>query len=392
MSGSRKLTRRRDDDPVRVHPDGRVAWWTGGKPGSGDRKMERKGTRENAEAYADELHAQLRRGPTTSGPKGDATLAEIVQDLLDTLRAEHAPEGTVRQYKSDWNAHMADSIGTVRCREAATWHYRQVFSGLLQEKASQQVMRNVARILGVVIEFGEDNNYFGTEEPFGSATRRTRIVEKYRKRARIAGAEEAKRITLDVCPSAEDVDEYAAAFEAEYPGYGARLVLLAFATGLRFCELLALRWDSIDLVTLEVDVDWQLDRYGNWPDLKPPKNGRRREARLWASYADVAASLIADALQREGEEHGWLFPRHRSVTKWADQAGHLATAAAERCDWDWTFHWLRHAYASWNLAKVQRWLGHAKPSTTTDIYMHDTSEDDEDVLEQTRRPPGKKVA
>ena len=35
-----------------------------------------------------------------------------------------------------------------------------------------------------------------------------------------------------------------------------------------------------------------------------------------------------------------------SVTKWADQAGHLATAAAERCDWDWTFHWLRHAYAS----------------------------------------------
>jgi hypothetical protein len=113
VSGSRKLTRRRDDDPVRVHPDGRVAWWTGGKPGSGDRKMERKGTRENAEAYADELRAQLRRGPTTSGPKGDATLAEIVQDLLDTLRAEHAPEGTVRQYKSDWNAHMADSIG--RC-------------------------------------------------------------------------------------------------------------------------------------------------------------------------------------------------------------------------------------------------------------------------------------
>ncbi len=99
-----------------------------------------------------------------------------------------------------------------------------MFSGLLQEKASQQVMRNVARTLGVVIEFGEDNNYFGTEEPFGSATRRTSIVEKYRKRARIAGAEEAKRITLDVCPSAEDVDEYAAAFEAEYPGYGARLV------------------------------------------------------------------------------------------------------------------------------------------------------------------------
>jgi integrase len=258
----------------------------------------------------------------------------MVQDMLDTLRAEHTPEGTVRQYKSEWNAHMADGIGTVHCREAATWHYRQVFSRLLQKKASQQVMRPVARTLGTVIDFGEDNGYFGTEEPFGSATRRTRIAEKYRKRARIAGAEDTKRITLDVCPSTADIDEYAAAFEKEYPGCGARLVWLAFATGLRFCELLAQRWDSIDLVTLDVAVDWQLDRYGSWPDLKPPKNGKRRTARLWRHYFDVAAGLVADALAREGGEHGWLFPRHRSVTKWADQAGHLATAAAESCDWN----------------------------------------------------------
>lgn len=404
MSADVKVSRRRDDDPVRVYSDGRVAWWTGGKPGVGDRKIARKGSQENAETYAEELRTELCRAPAARGPKGDATLAEMVQDLLDTLRAEHAPEGTVRQYKSDWNAHMADSIGTVRCREAATWHYRQVFSRLLQEKTSQQVMRNVARTLGVAIDFGEDNGYFGTEEPFGSATRRTRIAEKYRKRARIAGAEETKRITLDVCPSAADIDEYAAAFEKEYPGYGARLVWLAFATGLRFCELLALRWDCIDLVTLDVAVDWQLDRYGNWPDVKPPKNGKRRTTRLWRHYFDVAASLVADALAREGEEHGWLFPRHRSVTKWADRAGHLATAAAESCDWDWTFHWTRHAYASWNLAskaaggyevhpkKVQKRLGHARLSTTLDTYVHEPPEDDEEFLEETRRPPGQKAA
>lgn len=270
MSTDGKVTRRRDDDPVRVYSDGRVAWYTGGKPGVGDRKIARKGTRENAEAYAEELRTELRRSPSTLGPKGDATLAEMVQDMLDTLRAEHAPEGTVRQYKSDWNAHMADIIGTVRCREAATWHYRQVFSRLLQEKASQQVMRNVARTLGTVIDFGEDNDYFGTDEPFGSATRRTRIAAKYRKRARIAGAEDAKRITLDVCPSAVDIDEYAAAFEKEYPGYGARLVWLAFATGLRFCELLALRWDSIDLVTLDIAST------GSWTGTATGRTSSRR--------------------------------------------------------------------------------------------------------------------
>jgi integrase len=94
------------------------------------------------------------------------------------------------------------------------------------------------------------------------------------------------------------------------------------------------------------------------------------------------------------------------VTKWADQAGHLATAAAESCDWDWdwTFHWTRHAYASWNLAskaaggyeahpkKLQRWLGHARLSTTLDTYVHEPAEDDEEFLEETRRPPGQKAA
>lgn len=94
-------------------------------------------------------------------------------------------------------------------------------------------------------------------------------------------------------------------------------------------------------------------------------------------------------------------PRHRSVKKWADHAGRLATAAAGRCDWDWTFHWLRHAYASWCLTprldggsevhprKVQKWLGHAEMSTTTDTYVHEPREDDEHVRQETRRLPGR---
>jgi hypothetical protein len=41
VSRKRKLTRRRDDDPVRVYDDGRIAYWTGGAPGVGDRKVQR---------------------------------------------------------------------------------------------------------------------------------------------------------------------------------------------------------------------------------------------------------------------------------------------------------------------------------------------------------------
>ena len=87
------------------------------------------------------------------------------KDSLDTLRDEGAPEGTVRQYKSEWNTHVPADIGTVRCADTAIWHYTRVFSSLLQEKASEQVVKNVARTLGHVIQFGVDHGYFEDHDP-----------------------------------------------------------------------------------------------------------------------------------------------------------------------------------------------------------------------------------
>ena len=66
----------------------------------------------------------------------------------------------------------------------------------------------------------------------------------------------------------------------------------------------------------------------------------------------------------------------------------------------WTFHWLRHAYASWSLlprdlggygfavASVQAWLGHAKPSTAQDMYLARQPNDVEVAQERTVAPPG----
>jgi hypothetical protein len=152
VSIEKKPTRRRDDDPVRVYGDGRLAYWTGGRPGLGTREWERLGTRENAEARAVKLREILRRGLSRTAPKADATLDEMVQDTLDTLRAEGAPEGTVRQYKSEWNTHVPSDVGAVRCGDTAIWHFTRVFSTTLQgtaeERASEQVVKNVARTLG----------------------------------------------------------------------------------------------------------------------------------------------------------------------------------------------------------------------------------------------------
>jgi integrase len=402
VSRKRKLTRRRDDDPVRVYDDGRIAYYTGGAPGVGDRKIQRCGSREAAELRATELRKQLLLHRPT--PKANATLDDLMRAAVKHWRKVGHPTGTIQQYRPDWNTHVPPKTGAIPCREVDISHYTAIFNQLNEKQASEQVIDAVARTLGaVVIKFGVLNGYFPGGQPFGGPDlRRAAVAGARATAARQNRARPKKRIHLDECPAAADVDKYAAAFEEEYPGYGARLVWLAFGTGLRINEALALRWDSIDLDTLSVAVDWQLDRYQTWPARALPKGNKPRTTQLWSCYRDVAASLIEDAVNREGPDHGWLFPRHRSEKKWADQAGKLAGAARKRCGWQWRgFHWLRHGWASWSLApesdggyginptRVQEWLGHAKLSTTTDTYVHKPRGDHSHIRETTRRLPGR---
>jgi integrase len=392
-------TKRRDSDPVRVYDNGRLWYWTGGRPGKGIRTPERCGSREAAEARAAELRVKLAR-THGRGRHPATTLDQLMQDLLIHLRRVGDPEGSIRAYKTNWNRWVPEEVGTVRCFDVALQHWSAILTHLDEQKASEPVVRNVTRTLGVALEFGLENGYFPTDEPFGAPRRRHKRKQKSLKRARIHQAEKAKKITAELCPTLADVEKLATAFEAEYPGYGRRLVLLAFASGLRINELLALRHDSFDLDTCEIAVDWQLNRYQHWPAVARPKGGKTRTAIFWRHYRPIVESLIADARARGGEDHGWIFPRHRSTVGWADQASKLGTAAKKASDWDWSFHWLRHAWASLSLAprtvggygldpqSVSEWLGHAKLSTTLDLYVVAQQDATATAMSLIAGPPG----
>lgn len=403
MSDSTKNTKRRDQDPVHVHRDGRVTYWTGGKPGLGQRIFQRCGSVEAAEVRAAELRQRLAK-THGMGPQSSGNLDQAMRDMIISMRDSGGEEGSIRQYRSNWNKWVPESVGNVRCLDVDIRHWSEIFDNANKERASETTIKNVARTLGVFTEWAVDHGYFASSEPFGDPRRRQTIVKKARKRARIVKEKAKRRYRLTTCPKTEDVEKFATAFEEVYPGYGGRLVLLAFATGLRLNEVLALRHDSINLETGEVSVDWQLDRYNAWPAVKRPKNGRPRVALLWSFYTYVAESLIQDSLAREEDDphHGWLFPRHDSNTAWADKAGKLAGAAKRSCDWDWTFHWLRHSWATYSLAStesggfqldavsVQEWLGHARLSTTQDMYVERRMGDVQAARESTSRGPGAK--
>src|ERR1035437_7591435 len=88
VSTRRKITKRRDVDAVRVYPDGRLAYWTGGKAGVGARKFERCGYMAIAEKRAGDLRHRFQSRQFGAAPRPDATLDDLVQSLLDHIRSE----------------------------------------------------------------------------------------------------------------------------------------------------------------------------------------------------------------------------------------------------------------------------------------------------------------
>lgn len=400
MSTKRKPAARRDSDPVRVYRDGRVAYWDSGVPGKGKRRYERHDPGAPAEARAEELRIRI-RSIAKLGPKAWRTLDQAFQDMLIQKRSVKAEEGSIRQYKTNWNAWIPEEIGETVCLDADLSTWTAIFDHANAEGASETTVRSIGRTVGTLAKWGVARGYFGPE-PFGGILQRQVVLSEAKGVARVVAAELRKDYSPAMCPTVADVEKFAAAFEAVYPGYGERLVKLAFASGLRINELLALEHDSIDFETNLISVDWQLDRYNHWPARKLPKYKKRRKAFLRTAYLDVARSLVEDSLARDPEdcEYGRLFPRHRSVVSWAEQAGKLSGEAIKAAEWAWTFHWLRHAYASYSLlpvdlggygfavASVQAWLGHAKPSTTQDMYVQRQVNDVDIAKDRTALPPG----
>jgi integrase len=152
------------------------------------------------------------------------------------------------------------------------------------------------------------------------------------------------------------------------------LYVTALGTGLRQGELLALRWQDIDLERGELTVRHTLGRFTR--ELAPTKTERsRRTLRLSHRVAEALATHREQ--QRVVPLSGLVFTSGagaplQSVNVTRDLQRHLARLGLPRQ----RFHDLRHAFATLaieageDLGVVSRILGHTTFATTADIYAH----------------------
>jgi integrase len=161
--------------------------------------------------------------------------------------------------------------------------------------------------------------------------------------------------------------------------------LIAFATGMRRGEILALRWQRVDLDRGALEVVETIEQTKTAPlRFKPPKSGRTRaitlpafavaELRRWKT--EQAQELLRLGVRQTGatlvcgQADGEVRSPHDLTNQFARFIHQMKELPQVR------FHDLRHSHATQLLASgvhpkiAQERLGHSSISITLDLYSH----------------------
>jgi integrase len=209
------------------------------------------------------------------------------------------------------------------------------------------------------------------------------------------GFEEGGRFVEEAeIPTSAGVHDLAKAVAAHRGVWWRELqILLVAYSGVRWGEMVALTSDRIDMDGRRILIDRQVVEGRHGLHLGPPKS-RRRRTTMYPSRTPGGIDLAGFVADRVAEVErcseastpsGLLFPSPQGY--WARRsnfARNLFHPAAAVAGWPrdssgrfcWTFHSLRHVFATWALAQpgarledVSKLLGHSTVRVTQDLYV-----------------------
>lgn len=281
------------------------------------------------------------------------------------VEAGERRERTLEHHRYHLNKHLLPSLGQLLLRAITVDDVAEMMTELRAKGRSEKTIAGALATLQGVLRFAIRNGWI-----VENAVEKLETGERPRpepRRQRVLGHEEIRRL-----------------FAACAPRYRP-LIATALYTGLRTSELLGLVWADIDLAGGELHVRAQLSRAhrGAPAGRVPPKTRAAiRDIPLTAQLVDV----LCDHRRRSpgAAARDWVFATGNSTPLGHRNAERRALrSAAEKAGLNddggppLRFHDLRHTFASHLIidlamdpARVSRILGHARVTTTLDLYTH----------------------
>jgi integrase len=317
--------------------------------GKRDRRSVYGRTKEAALAKLATLRAQHRGGRIVAPDR--QTVAEYLEYWLADVAALSVGPTTLPGYRATITRQLIPRLGQYRLQALAVQHVQQAFAGLQRDGYAPATLKKARAILGAALN---------QAVTWG-------LLER----------SPCQRIRLPAVEGRQDILSVAhaqALLKAARDDPHGPLYVLALTTGLRQGELLALRWEQIDLRKRQVRVQASAARAGGQRIEKGPKS--RAGIRV-VPLPDDAVDALTRYRQQWGVPEGLLFPGVN---------GRPLDASTMRRRWHRfaavhglprvRVHDMRHTYASMLLAQgaslvlVQALLGHSSPRVTLEVYGH----------------------
>lgn len=310
-----------------------------------DRRQTRKRgftTKRDAEAWANQLEVDKRRGAYVAPAAGRTSLGDYAQEWLDS---KHKLKASTRaRYQVAIDTHLSRyskmAIGDITKAFVREW------AADLNATMAPASVHKIFTVLRQVLAMAVEEN---------------KLV-----------ANPAEHVEL---PTVDELEMRFLTLEqlhalADAAGDNRALVYVLGTCGLRFGEVAELRWKDVDLDKLTIRVARSVALVNNKFEEGPPKNGKARTVSLSAFVADLLDAGDKDALVFPDSAGGRMRGTNVRRRWWAQAVARTGLEA------NFKLHELRHTAASLaitagaNIKALQNMLGHKHASLTLDRYGH----------------------
>lgn len=309
------------------------------------RQTTRRGftTKRDAEAWANQLEVDKRKGAYVAPAAGRVKLGEYARAWLDSKH--NLKQSTRTRYENTLTVALT-GFRDIAIGDITRPMVRGLVADLVNSGAASSSVHKAVGLLRQILQTAVADNLIAINPADGVELPTINMTEQ-----RFLTVAELHRLALAA-------------------GSHKPLVYLLGTTGLRFGEAAELRWRDVDTAGLRLRVVRSMSFVNGKAIVGTPKNGKDRTVALPATVAGMLTPGADDDLVFPDSAGGWMRASNVRRRWWAK------TLAAAGLPADFKIHELRHTAASLaigsgaNIKALQNMLGHASAGLTLDRYGH----------------------